>query len=129
MNEFAINWIKGADYAEVTVPSGTALKSKLLKYAEKRPEEVNHVIVNKDGSMVCHVPVSFIKVSPPRKVSDKQRETARERFVKMWAENRNLVSQRKFRKILWKSFWKKKFRNRYTLLIYERIFHITIGKS
>ena len=86
MNEFAINWIKGADYAEVTVPSGTALKSKLLKFAEKRPEEVNHVIVNKDGSMVCHVPVSFIKVSPPRKVSDKQRETARERFVKMWAE-------------------------------------------
>ena len=59
---------------------------ELLKYAEERPEEVNHVIVNKDGSMVCHVPVSFIKVSPPRKVSDKQRETARERFVKMWAE-------------------------------------------
>ena len=29
MNEFVINWIKGADYAEVTVPSGTALKSKL----------------------------------------------------------------------------------------------------
>lgn len=86
MNEFAINWIQGAYYAEVTVPSGTALKSKLLKYAEERPEEVNHVIVNKDGSMVCHVPVSFIKVSPPRKVSDKQRETARERFVKMWAE-------------------------------------------
>ena len=86
MNEFAINWINGADYAEVTVPSGTALKSKLLKYAEKRPEEVNHVIVNKDGSMVCHVPVSFIKESPPRKVSDEQREAARERFVKMWAE-------------------------------------------
>ena len=86
MNEFAINWIKGADYAEVTVPSGTALKSKLLKYAEERPEEVNHVIVNKDGSMVCHVPVSFIKVSPPRKVSDEQREAARERFTKMWAE-------------------------------------------
>lgn len=86
MNEFAINWIKGADYAEVTVPSGTALKSKLLKYAEERPEEVNHVIVNKDGSMVCHVPVSFIKVSSPRKVSDEQREAARERFAKMWAE-------------------------------------------
>lgn len=30
MNEFAMNWIKGADYAEVTVPSGTALKSKLV---------------------------------------------------------------------------------------------------
>ena len=86
MNEFAINWIKGADYAEVTVPSGTALKSKLLKYAEERPEEGNHVIVNKDGSMGCHVRVSFSKVSPPRKGWDKQRESARERFAKMWAE-------------------------------------------
>lgn len=57
-----------------------------IRTVQERPEEVNHVIVNKDGSMVCHVPVSFIKVSPPRKVSDKQRETARERFVKMWAE-------------------------------------------
>lgn len=39
MNEFAINWIKGADYAEITVPSGTALKSKLLKLAEEKPDE------------------------------------------------------------------------------------------
>lgn len=33
MNEFAINWIKGADYAEITVPSGTALKSKLVSFS------------------------------------------------------------------------------------------------
>lgn len=30
MNEFAINWLKGGEYAEITVPSGSALKSKLL---------------------------------------------------------------------------------------------------
>lgn len=111
MNEFAINWIKGADYAEVTVPSGTALKSKLLKYAEERPEEVNHVIVNKDGFMVCHVPVSFIKVSPPRKVSDEQRKLPENALLRCGQKNRNLVLQKNFRKILWKSFWKKKFRN------------------
>lgn len=35
MNEFSIEWIKGARYASVTVPSGTALKSKLLRLAEK----------------------------------------------------------------------------------------------
>lgn len=28
MNEFAINWLKGGEYAEITVPSGSALKSK-----------------------------------------------------------------------------------------------------
>ena len=88
MNEFAINWLKGGTYAEITVPSGTALKSKLLKYAENRPDEVNHVIVNKDGSMVCHVPVSYVKVSPPRQISDEQREALGERSRKMWEERK-----------------------------------------
>jgi len=34
MNEFVIEWLKGAEYASVTVPSGTALKTKLLKLSE-----------------------------------------------------------------------------------------------
>lgn len=88
MDEFAINWIRGASYAEVTVPNGSALKTKLLRYAEERPEEVNHVIVNKDGSMVCHVPVSYVKISPPRKVSEEQRQAAGERFRQIWAEKK-----------------------------------------
>lgn len=88
MNEFAINWLKGGTYAEITVPSGTALKSKLLKYAETRPDEVNHVVINKDGTMVCHVPVSYVKVSPPRQISDEQREALGERSRKMWEERK-----------------------------------------
>lgn len=36
MNKFAINWIKGGTYAEITVPSGTALKSKLLDEEEEQ---------------------------------------------------------------------------------------------
>ena len=86
MNEFAINWLKGGKYAEITVPASTALKNKLLRLKEKRPDEVTHVIENKDGSMVCHVPISYIKVSPPRQVTEKQRNSARERFQKMWAD-------------------------------------------
>ena len=93
MNEFAINWIKGADYAEITVPSGTALKSKLLKLAEEKPDEVNHVVINKDGSMVCHAPVSYIHVSPKRKVSEKQKLAAKERFQKMWAEKKGISDE------------------------------------
>ncbi len=31
MNVFSFEWIKGSDYAGVTVPSGTAMKSKLLR--------------------------------------------------------------------------------------------------
>lgn len=88
MKEFAINWLKGGTYAEVTVPSGTALKSKLLKLAKLYPEEVTHIVINKDGSMVCHVPVSYVKVGPPRKVSDEQKMASRDRFRKMWADRK-----------------------------------------
>ena len=66
MNEFAINWIKGADYAEITVPNGTALKSKLLKLAEEKPEEVNHVIINKDGSIQTTISVLQIMSTEAR---------------------------------------------------------------
>lgn len=65
MNEFAIEWVKGAKYASVTVPSGTALKSKLLRLAENNPNEVRIIKENKDGSLFAHIPVSYVKISPP----------------------------------------------------------------
>lgn len=86
MNEFVIEWIKGAEYAGVSVPSGTALKSKLLKLAEKNPNEVKIVVENKDGSLFAHVPVNYIKISPPRQVSEEQKEAASERFKRMWKD-------------------------------------------
>jgi len=88
MNEFAINWLKGSDYAEVTAPSGSALKSKLLALSEKYPDEVTKIIINKDGSIFCHVPVSYVKISHPRKVSEEQKEAAAERFRQMWEDKK-----------------------------------------
>lgn len=88
MNEFCIEWIKGNDYAGVTVPSGTALKSKLMRYAQERPDEVKLMAENKDGSAFFHIPISYVKVSPPRKVSEEQKKAAGERFKKMWEEKR-----------------------------------------
>lgn len=90
MNEFAIEWTKDRDYAGVTVPSGTALKSKLMRYAQERPDEVKLMAENKDGSAFFHIPISYVKVSPPRKVSEAQREAAGERFRRMWEEKREM---------------------------------------
>lgn len=86
MNEFSIEWIKGRDYAGVTVPSGTALKSKLLRLAEKNPDDVQIVAENEDGSMFAHVPVNYVKISPPRKISEEQKEAASKRFKQMWKD-------------------------------------------
>lgn len=88
MNEFAIEWTKGRNYAGVTVPSGTALKSKLMRYAQERPDEVKLMAENKDGSAFFHIPISYVKVSPPRKVSEEQKKAAGERFRRMWEEKR-----------------------------------------
>lgn len=90
MNEFCIEWIKGNDYAGVTVPSGTALKSKLMRYAKERPDEVKVMAVNEDGSAFFHILISYVKVSPPRKVSDEQKAAAGERFRKMREEKKGL---------------------------------------
>ena len=90
MNEFAIEWTKDRNYAGVTVPSGTALKSKLMRYAQERPDEVKLMAENKDGSAFFHIPISYVKVSPPRKVSEAQREAAGERFRRMWEEKKEL---------------------------------------
>ena len=89
MNEFAIAWLKGSDYAEVSAPSASALKSKLLALAEKYPEEVTNIVVNNDGSIFCHVPVPYVKVSHPKKISDEQKEAAAERLKQMWEERKS----------------------------------------
>lgn len=88
MNEFCIEWLRSGEYAGVTTPSSTALKSKLMRLAKERPDEVKVMVENKDGSAFFHVPISYIKVSPPRQVSEEQREAAGERFRRMWEEKK-----------------------------------------
>lgn len=89
MNEYTIEWVKGRNYAGITVPSGTAWKSKILRYAESHPEDVKIVAENQDGSIFAHVPVNWIKCSPPRKVSEVQKEAAAERFRQMWEDKKS----------------------------------------
>ena len=86
MNEFSIEWVKGAEYAGVTVPSGTALKSKLLKLEKEHLNDVKVISENEDGSIFVHIPVNYVKISPPRKVSDEQKEAASKRFKQMWKD-------------------------------------------
>lgn len=88
MNEFVIEWTKDRDYAGITVPSGTAWKSKLMRYAQSHPNEVKIMAKNKDGSTFFHVPVNWVKCSPPRKVSEEQKEAAAERFRQMWEDRK-----------------------------------------
>lgn len=91
MNEFAIDWIKGAEFASVTAPAGSALKSKIYRLAEKHPDDVKILAENKDGSVFAHIPINYVKISPPRQVSEEQKEAASERFRQMWREKQENV--------------------------------------
>lgn len=69
MNEFVIEWLKGQNVASITAPSGSALKNKLIKLSKKYPDECDY-FENKDGSVFGHVPVKFVKISPPKTISE-----------------------------------------------------------
>lgn len=80
MNELVIEWLKDDMEAVVTAPVGTKICNRLKRYAEEGREEVSHLIENKDGLICCHVPVKWVQVKPPRKMSAESIKAATERL-------------------------------------------------
>ncbi len=74
--ENVIEFIKGENRATVTFSQGR-YKSRIKNLAERHPEECQIVAENKDGSICAHIPVSWVKISPPANRTEKQREQAR----------------------------------------------------
>ncbi len=79
MNENVIEWLNNDSEVTVTLNQRRYI-SKVKKLQEKYPDEVRIVVENKDGSIVAKLPIKYIKISAPRKVSEEQRNQARERF-------------------------------------------------
>lgn len=89
-SENCIEWIKDQEQATLSLSQRRTI-SRVKKLAEKYPEECQIVAENKDGSVYAHIPVSWVKISPPKKVTEEQIEKARER---MKAFNLNHVTTR-----------------------------------
>ena len=81
-NENVVEWLKDEKRATLTSTQGR-YRTKIKKLAKAHPQECEIVAENKDGSIVAHIPVSWIKISPLRKVSDEQKEQARERIMEV----------------------------------------------
>lgn len=81
MNENVIEWLKGQQTVAITLTSGSKFANKIVKLSEIHNEI--DVRVNQDGSIFAHVPLKWIKISPPRKVSDEQRKAAGERLKRL----------------------------------------------
>lgn len=55
--------------------------NRIKKLKKARPDECDY-IENADGTICAHVPLSWVKLSPPRRMSDEAREAALARLSK-----------------------------------------------
>lgn len=62
--------------------------AKIKKLSQSNPNDVEIIAENKDGSICAKLPIKYLKISAPRKVSDEQRQKASERFKKLREENK-----------------------------------------
>ena len=76
--ENCIDWLTGSDKITLSLTQ-EKYRNRIRKLAEQYPDEVDYM-VNKDGSVFAHVPVSWLKIYRPRDVSEEERARTRERF-------------------------------------------------
>ena len=69
----ALCFYNNFDKAAVNFSQGRFI-SKIKKLAKEHPEDCRIVLENSDGSVVAQIPTKWVKISPPRHVSDEQRE-------------------------------------------------------
>jgi hypothetical protein len=78
VNENVIEFVQNSSTATVTFTQGRYI-SRIRELAEKKPDKCQIMTVNKDGSIVAHIPTSWIKINPDRELTDEQRAIMSER--------------------------------------------------
>lgn len=89
VQENCIEWIRGSQTATVTFPR-SRFTTRIMKLAEQYPDEVQICHVNKDGSIVAHIPVKYIRLQRPsqRVCTEEERQMLRERLKTNRAKGR-----------------------------------------
>lgn len=72
-NENVIEFLRDSKTATVTFSQGRYI-TRIKELAEKRPDDVQIMHENKDGSIVAHIPTSYIKINPTMELSEEQRQ-------------------------------------------------------
>lgn len=78
-HENVIEWLRNSKTATITLCQGKYI-TKITRLAKQYPNEVEIIKENKDGSIVCHLPVKYIKISRPREYSEEQKAIMAERM-------------------------------------------------
>ena len=85
-NENVIEFMTNDTRAPLSFSRGR-YKSVIRKLAEKSPEDCQISADNEDGSICAQVPVSWLRISPPRQYTEEQRQQMGERLRQNRSEN------------------------------------------
>ena len=85
-NENVIEFMTNGTKATLTFSQGR-YKSVIRKLSEKHPDDCQIIADNEDGSICAHVPVAWIRISPPKLYTEEQRQQMRERLSHNISEN------------------------------------------
>lgn len=77
--ENCIEWIKDEERATLSLSQRRTI-SRVRQLAAQYPDQCQIVAENKDGSICAHIPVSWVKINPPRELSEEQRQQIAERL-------------------------------------------------
>ena len=91
LKENAIEFYKDEKVATGSFSQGRYV-TRMRQLAEKYPDECQIVAENEDGSIYCHFPVKWIKISAHKiEMTEEQKEAARDRLLKIHAERRESI--------------------------------------
>lgn len=83
--ENVIEFIQNEKTATVSFCQGRYI-TRIKELAKKKPDECQITNTNPDGSIVAHIPVSWIRINPNMELSDERREEMAERMRQLRAE-------------------------------------------
>lgn len=83
--ENVIEFFYNAKQATVTFTQGRYI-TRIKELAKKKPDECQITNTNPDGSIVAHIPVSWIRINPNMELSDERREKLAEHMRQIRAE-------------------------------------------
>lgn len=82
-NENAIEFMRDGKYATVTL-SKPSLINRVMKLAQQKPQDVQILMrpENNGGYLYARVPVKWIKINPPKELSEETKEKLTEQLRK-----------------------------------------------
>lgn len=90
--ENVIEFMLDEKTATVTFTQGRYI-TRIKNLAKEKPDECKITYTNRDGSIVAHIPVSWIRINPTMELSEERKKELSERMRKLRAEQLADVSE------------------------------------